>query len=194
MQSATPNSKKVEERGGIKGLVTLTNFVIQGARAMEIDNFLRNATEIAPELYAKLIAELHELCEVRQVQYQNLVVTSGRSIFARLLLADTTYTGAINYGALGTGATAAAAGDTTLGTEVFRKIYATRTRSGAQATVDFYYSKGDTNGTYTEFGCFIDGTASTDSGQLFNRVLTGGWTKSSIEAMTVTVQIDVNAG
>jgi hypothetical protein len=40
---------------------------------------------------------------------------------------------------------------------------------------------------------FIDGDAAADSGQLFNHALTGGWTKTDTEAMTVSVQININA-
>jgi hypothetical protein len=113
-------------------------------------------------------------------------------VFARILAGDTTYTGAINYGALGSGSTAVSSANTQLATEVKRKLYGTRTQTGAQANLDFYYSKSDTNGTYNEFGTFIDGTATVNTGQLYNRVLTGGWTKSASESMTVSLQVDIN--
>jgi hypothetical protein len=54
-----------------------------------------------------------------------------------------------------------------------------------------FYSKADTNGTYQEFGTFIDGSASANSGQLFTRMLTGGWTKTSSESMTVSAQYTI---
>lgn len=192
METIEHLQQTVNQKTGIKGLVTVTNYVLKCDRAREIDRFLANAHDIAPQVYKKLVAELRSLCEVRQVQYQNLVVLSGRSIIARRLVGDTTYGLEISYGALGSDDTAPDASDTTLNTEVARKTYATRSRSNAQVTIDFYYSKGDTNGTYEEFGCFIGGSATVDTGQLFNRVLTGGWTKSSSEAMTVSVQFDIN--
>lgn len=125
--------------------------------------------------------------------HKNLTTTAGRSVLARILAGDTTYTGAINYGALGSGSTSPAVGNTQLATETFRKLYANRQQSGATTTIDFYYSKGDTNGTYNEFGCFIDGTGSANSGQLFNRVLTGGWVKTSAQSATVSIQFDLNS-
>lgn len=181
-----------EQRMGIEGLITFTAYDLgDNARAHEIDALL--ATETLPrERYSALAAELAEICPTRQIVRKNLVVLSGREVFARLLVADTTYTGAINYGALGSGNTAVASSDTVLDTEVKRKQVASSSRTNEQVNIDFYYSKSDTNGTYEEFGTFIDGTASADTGQLFNRVLTGGWTKSSSEAMTVSVQFNVN--
>ena len=184
---------KIKDRGvKIKGLVTLKSFLIECEEALALDTILRTSQNITPESYNTMIRRLEALCFVRQAQYQNLVVLTGRAVFARLLAGDTTYSGAINYGALGTGTTAVAAANTQLATEVARKVYASRTQSSAQTTIDFYYSKADTNGTYQEFGTFIDGTATANSGQMFNRVLTGGWTKSSAEAMTVSIQFDFN--
>ncbi len=117
---------------------------------------------------------------------------SETALIARRLIGDTTYSGTINYGALGTDSTAVAAADTTLGTEVSRKLFARRTRTNAQASFDFFYSQADTNGTYEEFGCFVDGTSSADSGQLFNHALTGGWTKTATKTMTVSLTISIN--
>lgn len=176
----------------MRGKVTLKSLLIECKEALEIDTLLKTARDIDPKEYYNLIQRLERLCFVRQTAFQNLVVLTGRSVFARILSGDTTYTGAINYGALGTGTAAVASGNTQLATEVARKLYATRTRTNAQVNMDFYYSKADTNGTYQEFGTFIDGTSTLNSGQLFNRVLTGGWTKSSAEAMTVTIQLDIN--
>ena len=107
----------------------------------------------------------------------------------------TTYTGIINYGALGSGTTAAAASDTQLQTEVFRKVTADAAVDSTYnyiAYIDFFYSRSDTNGTYNEFGTFIDGTGSANTGQLFTRALTGGWTKSSSESMTVSCTYTLN--
>lgn len=184
--------KKTKDNNGIMGMVTFRNFVIDSERAKEIDNELQKRN-ISKERYFELVTELEKICKVKKVTKKNLVVLSGRSIFARLLVGDTTYSGEVTHGALGDDNTAVNASDTTLVNEVARKPYAVRSRTNAQVSLDFYYSKSDTDGTYEEFGLFIDGTATADSGQLFNRVLTGGWNKSSSEAMTVSIQIDINA-
>src|SRR5690349_3296357 len=60
----------------------------------------------------------------------NLITTRGRNVLARLLAGDTTYSGQINYGALGTSSTAVSNADTQLGAEVYRKLYASHTTDG----------------------------------------------------------------
>lgn len=123
----------------------------------------------------------------------NLVVTIGRNVLARLLTGDTTYSGQINYGALGSSSTAVSNTDTQLGTEVYRKLYASHTTDGNNvAYIDFFYAATDTNGTYQEFGNFIDGTASANTGRLFSHILTGGWTKSNVQSLFISCQYTIN--
>src|SRR3977135_2805648 len=59
----------------------------------------------------------------RHLAAHNLVTTVGRNVLARLLAGDTTYSGQINYGALGSSSTAGSNADTQLGTEVYRKLF-----------------------------------------------------------------------
>ncbi len=106
---------------------------------------------------------------------------------------DTTYSGQINYGALGSSSTAVSNADTQLGTEVFRKLYASHTTDGNNvAYVDFFYAATDTSGTYNEFGNVIDGTASANTGRLFSHILTGGWVKSPLQSMFISCQYTIN--
>jgi hypothetical protein len=119
----------------------------------------------------------------------NLVVTMGRNVIARLLVGDVTYSGQINYGALGTSSTAVGNSDTQLGTEVYRKLFASHTTDGNNvAYVDFFYAATDWNGTANEFGNVIDGTASANTGRLFSHILTGGWVKSNVQSMFISCQ------
>ena len=185
-------TKKIEENQGIKGRLTFTNFLLLSERAREIDAFLKTATNLQAHVYDRLVRELRSLCEIKTFQVDNLVVLTGREVFARRLIGDSTYTGAINYGALGTDNTAVNSADTTLGVEVARKLFSRRTRTNAQVDLDFFYSQSDTDGTYEEFGTFIDGAATADSGVLFNHALTGGWTKTDTEAMTVSLTVTIS--
>lgn len=175
------------------GVVTFTTRELTTARAFEIDRILETAELMPRNMYDHLIAELDAICSKKQITKCNLVVQAGRNVFAGILNGELTYTGIINYGALGTSSTAVSSGQTQLVAEVKRKAVATRSRSGSQVNFDFYYSKSDTNGTYQEFCMVIDGTASANTGQMFNRLLTGGWTKSSSESLTASVQVDLNA-
>jgi len=120
----------------------------------------------------------------RVYRHKNLVVTVGRKVLAMRLANDTTYTAIINYGALGTGTTPPANGDTTLETEVYRNQTASAAFDDNIAYITFFYTASETNGTYREFGAFIDGAAGAGTGQLFNRVAVN-WTKSDTETLTV---------
>jgi hypothetical protein len=124
----------------------------------------------------------------------NLITTRGRNVLCRLLAGDTTYSGQVNYGALGTGVSPSPSSSSTqLATEVYRKIYSSHTQDGANTSfIDFFYAAGDTNGTYTEFGNFIDGTSSANSGQMFSYVATGGWVKTSLQSLFVSCQYIIN--
>lgn len=184
--------KKANDGAGIVGIVTITNYIPTCERAIELDRILAECKDIPRERYMTLLNEFRALCETKEIVLKNQVVLTGRAVLTRILGGDFTYTGEINYGALGTASTAINDSQTQLATEVKRKLYASRTRSNDQLNIDFYYSKADTNGTYQEFGTFIDGTSSANTGQMWNRVLTGGWTKSSSEAMTVAIQFNIN--
>jgi len=110
----------------------------------------------------------------------NLVPTVGRSVFCQLLAGDTTYSGEVTYGALGSAATPAFTNsDTTLTTEVYRKAVSSASASDNVAYIDLFIAEADVaNATYQEFGYFIDGTPSVDTGQAWSLLKTGGWVKS----------------
>lgn len=148
-------------------------------------------TEWHHKIFREMVAEFQRMFLVRQYQATNLITTRGRSVLADRLANVTTYSGVINYGALGTGTTPVANGDTQLQTETYRKVVASGSASNNIAFVDFFYAKADTNGTYQEFGTFIDGTGTANSGRIFTHMLTGGWVKSSTESMTVACQYTI---
>ena len=193
MKSAVRHKKvKANDNVGEMGVVTFTTYEIDSPRAIEIDQELKDAVLMPPERYHALKAELARICKVKNTVKHNMCVKVGRSIVAARLGGDTTYTGIINYGAAGTSTTAVADSDTQLGAEVKRKAIATRTVVGDQVNLEVYFSKGDVSGTLQEFGLFIDGTTTANTGVMFNRLLTGGWSKSSAEALTASIQININ--
>ncbi len=181
-----------EKKKFARGLVTFTSYLLECDEARQIDRELGLAIDMPVEVYEQKTARLRQLCKVREHTFENQIVLVGREVFTRRLTNDTTYTGIINYGALGTSSTAINDSQTQLVAEVKRKGVAVYSRTTDSANLRFYYSKADTNGTYYEFGTFIDGTGSANTGQMFNRVLTGGWVKSASESLTVTVQFDLN--
>lgn len=124
-------------------------------------------------------------------EYKNLIVNLGKYVIARLLAGDTTYSGNINYGAVGTGANAPAVTDTQLQTELARKAKSNASRNNNIATITFFFNTSEANGALKEFGAFIDGTATANSGQLFDRVAID-ITKTSSQTLTVELQITIN--
>lgn len=109
----------------------------------------------------------------------NIIPTSGRTILARLLAGDTYYSGEINYGALGDASSAFNNASTQLGNELFRKIASSQSYNANIAYIDFFIASADVaDQTFNEWGTFIDGTITPNSGQAFSLYLTGGWVKS----------------
>ncbi len=181
----------LHENNGIQGIITFQNFLIDTPRADQIDQLLASNTLSGRQRH-KLLRELAAISWPRTLSVRNQVILAARAEMAKRLIGEAAYTGAINYLALGSSSTAVADANTQLGTEVARTTVAVTARTDDEVTIDFYFSKGSTNGTYQEVGCFIDGTSSANSGLLFNRALTGGWTKSALEGMTVSVSITFN--
>jgi hypothetical protein len=120
--------------------------------------------------------------------FSNMAPLAGRSVLARLLAADTTYSGAINYMGLGSGTTAFTNLSTQLNTEVYRKLKSDESSTDNVAFIDWFITSGEVaNQTFQEFGAFIDGTASANTGQLFSAIITGGWVKSGAFFVSLSV-------
>lgn len=115
----------------------------------------------------------------------------GRQAMLDRLANITTYSGVINYGAIGSNNTAVTTADTQLGTEVARTTVATVTITGSVVTLKFFFADANlANGTYYEFGTFVDGTASANSGQMFNHALFGS-PHAKTTGKDTTVQVDI---
>ena len=141
--------------------------------------------------YRWYLDQLNKRFLVRQFMVKNVTTTVGRSVFAQRLVNVTTYTGIVNYCALGTSSTAPAVGDTQLGTETYRKALSPSTYANNIAYLETFFSSTDTNGTFEEFAFFIDGTGSANTGQMFNR-FTQSVTKSATESLNVQSTVSIN--
>ena len=125
----------------------------------------------------------------RIYRYKNMVVTTAKTSIAQRLAGDST-AGEITYCALGTGVTAPALGNTTLQTEIFRKLISVRSASAAVATFQTFYTTSEGNGTLREAGLFgnalgVTASGTTDSGQLFCRTAISR-TKTSSDTLTLS--------
>jgi hypothetical protein len=128
---------------------------------------------------------------IRQEKKHNLVATVGRAVIAQRLANDTTYTGTIKYCALGSNTTAPTSGDIQLGTETFRKAPTAYADISNKAYITVLFELAEAVGTHKEFGTFIDGSATPNSGQLFSHVAVD-WTKASDQTLTIDIIYTIN--
>ena len=115
----------------------------------------------------------------------NLICNAGLARWAGMLSGDITGDQVVNYMALGTGVAAPAVGDTTLGTEAYRNATASSTYLSNICYLTAFYTAAECNGTYTEFGNFINGTGAANSGYLWSHIGSISWVKDVLTTLTV---------
>lgn len=122
----------------------------------------------------------------------NTFVTVGKNSIAAGLMGTTDNNqGIITYCALGTSVVAATLADTTLTTEIYRKLISVRSVSGKVATFQTFFTTAEANGTLREAGLFGDAaTATTDSGTLFSK-LAMNRVKTSSDTLTLSWDITI---
>ena len=136
------------------------------------------------EQYRYFLGLLHRKFKLREHFVENITTTVGRTVLARRLSGNTTYTGIVNYTALGTGTNPVAIGDTQLQTETYRKALSSGTYANNIAYLETFFTMTETSGTFQEYGNEIDGTGTVNTGQLFNHFLQAV-TKSITETLNV---------
>jgi len=115
----------------------------------------------------------------------NLVVTAGKNWVAdRMNDANTV----MSHMALGTGATAAAAGDTTLGTELDRNALTSTTVLNNTIAYAATWAAGDGTGAITEAGIFDASTA----GDMLARTVFSVVNKGASDSITITWTITIS--
>jgi hypothetical protein len=149
----------------------------------------------------RIARQKHNLDDIRAahfirkaVEVSNLVVDSpnyGLDLIIQRLVGNNTYSLNILWIEIGTGTTTPTVNDTALTTPSLRLPVSFQEDYGAtDAIVQAYVTDGNLpNGTYNEVGSFVDGSASTGSGQMFNHALISpAFSKSS--GIDVTVEIN----
>lgn len=124
--------------------------------------------------------------------FENLVVSgtsTGRNLVAQRLCAVNNYSLNITHADIGVGTATPQNSDTQLETPSIRAVTTLAIVDNNAATLQFFFSDAMLpNGTYREFGTFIDGSSGLSTGKLFNRVLFGTpYIKASGEDTTVEV-------
>jgi urate oxidase len=133
--------------------------------------------------------------EERVFVYKNLIPTVSRQQIAKALsgnIAGVTEI-KITHQEMGTSTQAPANGDTGLITPTAstRKTISSLAYSSNQLSVTAFWAAGEATGTWREFGCFVNGTATSNSGVLFNRVSIN-ITVASNESLTVDGTVTFN--
>lgn len=116
----------------------------------------------------------------------NLVVTDGKE-FVASRMKDTTKA-AMSHMAIGTGTTAAAAGNTTLVTELDRNALTSTTVTNNAVAYVATYAAGDGTGAITEAGLFN----ASSGGDMLCRTVFSVVNKGSADSMTITWTITVS--
>lgn len=174
--------KKEIEKSKVGAKENITMMKLAGDITKEELATIRKALKEGDDKTISLLKRTKRITHLEKLS--NLIVDVGLNVLCRRLAGDTTYSGEINYGALGTGSTAISASDTQLENEVYRTLASDSAVDGRIAYVDFFYDKSDVSGTFTRFGNFIDGTASADSGILFSEKEVN-WTKTLNDSLFI---------
>lgn len=132
---------------------------------------------------------------IRWVRVNNIIPTVGRARLAYILSGQAASLAEceINYQELGTGTSTPANSDTGLQTPAggtTRKLISSASNSANIMTITSFWAAGEATGTWREFGTFINGTGTTNSGILFSRVginITIGASQSLVVDGTVTI-------
>lgn len=119
-------------------------------------------------------------------EIKNLVVTTGKSFIASRMVG--TASSVMSHMAIGAGVTAAAAGDTGMGSELGRVALSSSTASGAVSTYVASFPAGTGTGAVTEAGIFNAASAGT----MLCRTVFGVVNKGVDDAMSITWAITVS--
>ena len=129
--------------------------------------------------------------QIAQVTSENLIVTSGKELVAKMLMDESGYDTGLTYCAIGTGSITPLASDTTLTTEVERKAITLKSRSSNEVTYSTYFLASEATYNIQEVGLFghSTATATPDSGVLFNHALLAYDNSSGAVDLTIDVII-----
>lgn len=140
----------------------------------------------------KLTFENIKTGEKEVIHILNVACHSGKTSIARRLGNAESGYGKITYCATGTGVGSPADSDTTMFTELFRKLISVVALNSNVVTFTTYYAAAESNGTLTEIGLFGDNaTATTDSGTMYAHTNITK-TKTSNDTLTIEWAITVN--
>ncbi len=123
----------------------------------------------------------------RRVKTSNLVVTAGKNVIADRMKSSPAKS-AMSHMAVGSGTTAASAGQTALTTQTgSRKALTSTTVSGAKITYVASFNAGESTGTITEAGVFN----ASSSGDMLCRSVFTAITKGASDVLQITWEVTI---
>ena len=129
--------------------------------------------------------------ERREYRFRNMVLSLGKNMLARRLAGEGNDC-ELTHGAVGTGTTTPAPGDTSLETEIYRKQLSQRSAVGNQVRITLFFGPTEANGQLREYAFFgEDADMVADSGTIFNRAAinvnkTSSYTMTIDSTLTLT--------
>jgi hypothetical protein len=132
---------------------------------------------------------------LREIRTPNVIVVGpsrGKDLIVQRLIGTNTYSLNITHGELGTGSSAPAATDTQLESPVARAgVGYAADNALTTAVLHFFFPDASLpNGTYREFGSFVDGNSSLNSGRMFNHALLSD-PYEKVSGVDTTVELNV---
>lgn len=119
------------------------------------------------------------------LEKKNLIVTAGKAFLANAILNSSA--SPFTNMAIGTGTTAAAVGDTTLGSELARSAFTSSSVASNVVSLSTTYAAGTGTGALTEAGIFNAGSGGT----MLSRVVFSAINKGSADSLTISWTITV---
>jgi len=104
-------------------------------------------------------------------RFHNIICTPVYEYILKSLAGESLGSIDVSYFAVGTGITPVTEGDTTLGTEVFRKAFTSKSWNGKQFVAICQLSPTEANYSITEVGIFSGGSLTADTGNLLSHAL-----------------------
>ena len=146
--------------------------------------FKNDETKATGKLTFEIKNKQGKVIDTREVK--NLVVDTGLAFIASRMK-DTTAT-AMSHMAIGTGSTAAAAGNTALGTEASRKALTSTTVTSNAVAYVASFAAGEGTGAITEAGILNAGSGGT----LLCRTVFSVVNKAASDSMTITWTVTIS--
>jgi len=118
---------------------------------------------------------------------------TGKTLILQRLIGNNAFSLNITHGDIGTSSTAPLDANTQLIAPTTRVPITNSSITANVASLFFFFSNANlANGTYREFGTFVDGTSTISTGRIFNRALfTVAYVKATGEDTTIQLEITI---